>query len=311
MSLQYQQDNSGGSGDPGRQPGEAQGGVSGQPQKAVKPTSRIHPRVLPLLNSVRPSDLRDSLADVFSGISHLLDRLGAVEEVLKSEEPPQSAIPLFDLFQEASRSFLVLLERAAARVYGAKDDFSDVLDYTYFAIRHELRRVYESELLVVDAGQSPGHLHAEMLRAHGLLTTCLQQSYVTIAQVLDRQVSAADLFRDVKLRYEQSVILYEQLGLLSELAKRAEKDKDPHARPALRKALRIFSTEYLHLLMYRDWAEFERFSDSIFASRNEAEQKPLLHQFGNYLGMLMEHVRMRAVLGAGAAAPRLAPPPSP
>jgi len=119
-----------------------------------------------------------------------------------------------------------------------------------------------------------------------------------IENVLDSvhpQIQETDLFSDVRLRREQSKVLYRHLLLLNALIVRAEREKDIHSHTALSKGLKIFVTEYIHLLMYRDWAEFEAIADRILNAKDAQELGPLLRQFSSYLETLIGHVRTRAV----------------
>lgn len=265
----------------------------------VESPTRIHPLVLLLLDRLQPAELQQLVAGLFESLSRLLDRLTLIESVLISAHPPQAALPLFHFLHEAADVFLMRLESESARPDIAGDELAEVLDGTCFALRHELRRVYEKEVLVVDVGQPTGQLRSELLRAHALLTNCLQQTYVNVARVFDKDTQATDLFTDVRLRREQSKVLYRHLLLLNALLTRAEREKDPYSYLALSKGLRIFVSEYMHLLMYKDWPEFEAITDSVLKTNNVAELSPLLGHFGSYLETLIRHVRLRAVFVEG------------
>lgn len=242
-----------------------------------------------------------SVASIFDELTGLLDRLRQIEETLAQDESLQPAHSLFDSLDESSRALLVQIETAAAQAGGIDGELADALDGTSFAIRHELRRVFETELLLVDSGQPQPQLRAEMTRAHGLLTNCLQQSVYTIARFFDPQLTPAELFSDVKLRQEQSVTLHEQLCALLEIVSRAETEMSLNSCLAAVKGSKVFGVKYLHFLMYRDWAEFESFADKISSAHNAVEMQPLLHQFARYLETLINHVGMRAALTARPA----------
>jgi hypothetical protein len=264
--------------------------------KDVPLYSGSHPIIARIVNR-SATRLRRPVAMIFNGLEQLLGQLRTIEEVLLAQnERPQAAIPLFEDFYATSRSVLADVEATAARTEKYKRTLAEALDGTSFAIEHEIRRVFELELLVVDAGQPPQQFRAEMMRAYGLLANCIQQSICTIAQVFNPELTINDLFSDTKQRQEESVALYEQLWLLLRLICRAETEKNLSTYLALKKGMNVFRKEYLHFLMYKDWAELENFADKIGAAQNPDEIQAQLHLLGSYVETLIGHVRMRAVL---------------
>lgn len=263
------------------------------------PCAGLHSMLHALLDELRPPALRQTVASVFDDFIGMLDLLRSIEEALLLAEHLRDAISLFDVLHERSLSLVVQIEAEAARVGQINHELSDVLDGTCFALRHELRRVFETELLCLDVGQPRQQLRAELLRAHGLLANCLQQSVVTIAQVFDSRLTIDDLFSDIKRRREQSEVLYDQLRILLALVLRAEDEKNINTYLALQKGFKIFGTQYMHYLMYKDWAEFENFSEVISSTQSAVELRPILHRVATYLKTLIGHVSMRAVLAEG------------
>ena len=61
--------------------------------------------------------------------------------------------------------------------------------------------------------------------------------------------------------------------------------------------LKAFREEFLHILMYRDWEEFENFIDEIVSTYQAMEDLThVLHRFTCYLEPLLKQVGMRDVL---------------
>lgn len=267
----------------------------------VRPTGGATATLLPpplrtVLAGIEPLPVRAAVADLCYGLVQLLAYLHAAEQSLHAVREQGPVLLLFNLVHERARSLLIYVRTRAARTEGAPEQLGTVLDGVTFAVQHELRRVFEGELVAAGADQSAPRFRAEALRAHGLLVNCFQQSLVTIAQVFDPAITGAQLFSDYRQRQEQSFVLYEELWRLTRLAQRAESERGLHAYFALVKGLKTFRAGCLHYLMYRDWAEFEGFIERITGAKNAVELRPVLQQFNCYLETLIAHVRMRAVL---------------
>jgi hypothetical protein len=52
----------------------------------------------------------------------------------------------------------------------------------------------------------------------------------------------------------------------------------------------------LHDLMYRDWGEFERFSDALITSKDSLESRTVLRKFVSFLDVLVAEVSKRSAL---------------
>jgi hypothetical protein len=90
-------------------------------------------------------------------------------------------------------------------------------------------------------------------------------------------------------------VLCEALGILIERVNRAESQRDVDSYFSLIEGLAVFES-FMHYLMFRDWAEVQKFMEEITAARTEFQLWPLLKQFAAYLDTLHCHVRMRSVL---------------
>ncbi|HYO91076.1 MAG TPA: hypothetical protein VEQ40_05540, partial [Pyrinomonadaceae bacterium] len=166
-------------------------------------------------------------------------------------------------------------------------------DSTIFAFNHELKRV--RTLTILNSEQPIEQMRTEFARAHGLLRNCTQQTIISIAVNFEPSITGAQLFDDFKLKLEQSVVLCEALSILNERVTRAESLRDMDSYFALIEGLSMFES-FMHYLMFRDWAEVQRFIEDISAARTEYQLWPLLKQFLAYLDTLHSHVMMRSVL---------------
>src|ERR1700752_5444225 len=100
------------------------------------------------------------------------------------------------------------------KVATGSDRLHDVLDGITYGITHDLRRIFESELVRGVTEQSIPIVYGKILHAHGLLTNCFQQSTITLLQIFKPTVDGAKLFNDVELRLQQSLTLCKDLSSL-------------------------------------------------------------------------------------------------
>ena len=253
-----------------------------------------HEKIAGILERIEPASLRAVMSDVFKKLSDSLDYLDLMESCLRSDETLPKSHLVIRLVEEKAESLIFLIETQAKSDGGVTRDIYDLLDGTSFAIRHELKRVSELPLSYDAARIS--ECRAQLARANGLLRNCFQQSVISLAVAFDSSITGSELFGDLKLKHEQSILLLEALKILGDQVGMAEQDRSLDSYFALTEGLKLFEQGYMSYLMYRDWAEFELLSGRVAASRTEAELWPLLHQFGRYIETLTCHVEMRAVL---------------
>jgi hypothetical protein len=256
----------------------------------------LPPALAALAARIEPAELREPLAGTLRGLARLLDYLRLIEKTLGEGAHPQNALVIFKLVRAKTETLVADLRAQAVRAEGRHGALADVLDGTCFALRHELRRAFESQALAGAPNLTAARARADLFRAHGLLLNCFQQSLVSIARVFEPRLTGVQLFDDFKEKQEQAVRLYEGLCELMSLARRAEREGGLRPYLELRKALRAFRAERMHHLMYKDWAEFDSFVQRISTVRQAAELAQLLHQFACYVETLAGHVRMRGVL---------------
>jgi hypothetical protein len=162
---------------------------------------------------------------------------------------------------------------------------------------HELRRVFAGEL----TRGRPRTTAGLVIRACGLVENCLQQSVITLAKAVDPSVTGVEIFEDYRERRESSLALRRELGTLAELiATAGSRETSVLGNVSVLRHVRRFRYEHMHLLMYRDWEQFERFADALEENYESVETfRKLLHTFSCYLTTLHGQVCLRAVLSDG------------
>jgi hypothetical protein len=171
------------------------------------------------------------------------------------------------------------------------------LDTTSFALKHELRRVYEVEAKGLGEPGSPQFSRLALARAYGLMQNCFQQSVITLVQVFNPTLEAEELFEEYKARGEQSLILRRELSALLQKVRGVTKESGVLQMLNVINSMKRFRLETMHFLMYKDWEGFEAFVEEITTTYDETGNIDyVLNKFAPYLEALINHVNMRAVL---------------
>jgi hypothetical protein len=253
----------------------------------------LNRRLNEVLARIEPPSLQESVSELISRMVDLLDYLNLLEACLKSDETLLSSHVIFKSLHEKSREIIAEIENKAKLSEGVSATLGGLYDSTIFAFQHELKRV--RNFTILNPEMPIEQMRTEFTRAHGLLRNCTQQTIISIAVTFDSTLTGDQLFDDFKLKLEQSVVLCEALTILIERLNRAESQKDLDSYFTLIEGMAVFES-FMQYLMFRDWAEVQRFMEEVIAARTEFQLWPLLKQFAAYLDTLHCHVRMRSVL---------------
>jgi hypothetical protein len=253
----------------------------------------LNRRLNEVLARIEPPSLQESVSELFSRLVDLLDYLNLLEACLKSDETLLNSHVIFKSLHEKAKEIIADIEHKAKRADGVSPALDSLYDSTIFAFQHELKRV--RNFIILNPEQPLEQMRTEFTRAHGMLRNCTQQTIISISVIFDSSLTGDQLFDDFKRKLEQSVVLCEALAILIERVNRAESQRDVDSYFALIEALTVFES-FMHYLMFRDWAEVQKFMEEVKEARSEFQLWPLLKQFAAYLDTLHCHVRMRSVL---------------
>jgi hypothetical protein len=255
----------------------------------------LPPRLAELVRGIEPDGLREFMRALFVDIIQLLGRVGSVSGAVENGYSLGGVPRVFEALRKSSYYLLTNIETAELRVDGLPDVLTETLEATGFALRHELRRVFEKELAGVGDQTAP---QRNVLRACALLENCFQQLTISLARSFDAGTSGGALFENYRRRRDQSLALRVELRALLDDVRGVEKAAySVLSSLALLYRVRRFRYEFLHFLMYRDWEDFERFADALeLCYESEVEMKVLLHKLSCYAEALLNQVQMRAVL---------------
>jgi hypothetical protein len=240
---------------------------------------------------------REISQTVLSEMLRFFDWLTRIENNLHKLDTLLESLSLLEVLEFECRSLTDYIDTRAIRAAAGNERLHEVLDGISYGINHDLRRIFERELVRGITEQSIPIVYGKILHAHGLLTNCFQQSTITLLQVFKPNLDASTLFNDVELRLEQSIILCRDLSSLMRFVRLAQANGDPDVLRSVTTRILEFRDGSMQYLMYKDWRGYESLAlEVITAIENNLDPKPLLHRFTCYLEVLYGHVKMRAVL---------------
>lgn len=249
------------------------------------------------INSIQNPELRMVSQTILSEMVRFFTWLARIENNLRKLDTLLESLSLLEVLEFEARSLTDYIDSHAMKVAAGNDRLHEVLDGITYGITHDLRRIFERELVRGVTEHSTPIVYGKILHAHGLLTNCFQQSTITLLQVFNPQIDATLLFNDIESRLKQSLVLCKDLSSLMRFVRLSQANSDPDVLRTVVDRILEFRDGSMHYLMYKDWRGYESLAlEVITAIENNLDPKPLLHRFLCFLELLYGHVKMRAVL---------------
>ncbi len=257
-------------------------------------------QVTNLTKSISIVTLQLAVGKVMTDLVFLLDYLSVVSSDRLEPEGFNEVLSILNTVKDEAYSLVAFIENHAIELAGLDESLSETLDCTAYAIKHEVRRIFDCELAVVRLGQSDQKTYGALLHAQGVLTNCFQQCMLNLVRVFDDSLTGASLFPDWQTRRERSLRLCRDLSDLIQFVHAGEKG----SLFGLPERLASFREGSMQYLMYKDWHQYEIFSDQIIESiRNGDKPLRMLHRLGCYLETLLGHVKARSALADSVLEP--------
>jgi hypothetical protein len=221
--------------------------------------------------------------------------LALVSDALAEDRPLRPFLAIFSLLHEQAEDLSAFL---ASRLSGPA--IPERTRQACEMIRQSLdsvnRRVFERELPSVAAQMDPSVIYTRMENGHGLLRHGCQNAIAILVQSLDERIEARMLFPAMAEGIQQGQRLRADLWeLRHDLIREIEKATGLDLNCVLERIARFRETS-LRFLMYQDWGEFERCSESLITAANDVDARALLRKFVGFLETLLQEVAKRNVL---------------
>lgn len=271
--------------------------VDSQTQVQREVQANLQHEVDLVIQRIYNPNLREISQTILGEMLRYFNWLTVIENNLQKLDTLLESLSLLEVLEFDARSLTDFIDTRAIKLAAGNERLLDVLDGISYGITHDLRRVFERELVRGVTEQSIPIVYGKILHAHGLLTNCFQQSTITLLQVFNPALDASKLFNDYELRLQQSLILCKDLSSLMRFVRLAQAKDDPDVLRSVTARILEFRDGSMQYLMYKDWRGYESLAlEVITAVENNLDPKPLLHRFICYLEVLYGHVKMRAVL---------------
>ena len=255
----------------------------------------MQPQLRAVVEGIEPAETREFVAGVFEDLRRLLGYLDSVRSVTEAGGTADDAYFIFEALRCEALAAAGGLDYFCA-CQPAPTELSEELERMSFALRHELKAVFERILPCALAGEAGSHAKD----AHDLLRNCFEQSTVSLARLYRPGVDAAELFEDIRERRDNSLRLYEDLAALLRGARYAEWHEDPEALALFTSRLELFREESMQHLMEKDRQTCDGFIDGLALPQTRRAARLHLHRFACYLGILLKHVSILSVLADSA-----------
>jgi len=261
----------------------------------------MQPQLLSILESIRQDGTREFVRCVFEDLRRLLGYLDGVKEAVAAGGPADHAHFIFEAMRCEALATAGGLDYFCACLE-APDALSEELERVSFAVRHELRAVFERLLPAAQAASDAGEARTLLAEAHDLMRNCFEQSTVSLARAFRADMDAADIFEDIRAKRDNSLRLYEDLDALLRSARYAEWHDGAEALVNFSERLELFRAESMRHLMQKDQETCQDFIDGLTLPllSNRRSLRLYMHRFTCYLEILLKHVSMRSVLAETA-----------
>lgn len=239
---------------------------------------------------------RTTLLSVASRLSRILRSLRIISRMLHRDEPLKPCLLIFCSIYEQIRSLTEYINNILSRSKDEQAEFYGLLDGASYMASLELKKAYNQELAGIVGLRSAPSVYARVESAYALLNDSFQEILTSFARLLEPGIGTSDLFPEFQHKLAESLLLRSHLSQALAAVQSAEQDPAKERIENLRNLLKIFLSEPVEFLFYKDRESVERFCEEVHAANDNKDLVPILHRFAAYLETLFRQVSMRTVL---------------
>ncbi len=254
------------------------------------------PDVFRQLVDSRPIGEQSDLWLILPRFAKILKWLSVVGRMLRNDEPLKPALLIFSRVYEQIQELIGYINNRLLRFPNEESELFGSLDGAAYTASIELKKVFSQELIGLVGIRPAPAVYARIETSYALLSDSFQQTLVAFAQMIDPTINARKIFPNFQTKFEQSVILRNDLWQILKTVQQTEHNPNQAIIESLNKHLTRFLNHSLEFLFYKDKETVERFVEEILITKNKKDLVPILHRFGAYLETLFGQVNMRAVL---------------
>ncbi|MBI4455833.1 MAG: hypothetical protein HY644_08040 [Acidobacteria bacterium] len=245
------------------------------------------------LLSVGSAEMRLETTALFARICRILMTARYVTEGLRIDFNYKAFLALFLHLRTQGNILIRRLQQWLARWELLAPGGSEAIAPLMFALKLEMRRVFQQELLEIEKEGRIEVAYARLEDAAGVLWNCYQNVFISLARAFNPGFDEYQIFSNLASRETESVCVYNDLCTIREMVALALESR-PEADELLR-SLGVFRETSMRYLMFKDWGLLESFIDRLRVSSGD-ESMSLLGRFLVFLDTLILSVEKRAAL---------------
>lgn len=253
-----------------------------------------NPQISGMVRSIRDKAIRQTVSLVLLQLHRFLRYLALIRKALKQDRPLSRYLVLFSLFHAEMEDLAKLLRSGFANARSG-DPLLNSIDLILHSLKAETRRVFRMELVGAAYESDPSSLYAKIENSHGLLRNCYQSSIFNLVQAFDRKVEVQELYPSMLEGLREAETLRRDLWDLHRFMADALDSTEQIDLVKVMERIGRFRESSLCFLMYRDWGEFERFSEALITAGNQVEIRMQMRTFVSFLEILVQEVSKRSV----------------
>ncbi len=253
-----------------------------------------------VLRAIDDDTVRQDVALAFLWLFRLLHYLKTIHRELSESRTLRHSLAMFSLLHAEMEQLADFMRVRFLKNKDAGHNLKNAAELAAFSVRVESRRVFERELVFILRQSDPASIYAKIENSHGMLRNCYQSCVVTLAQAFDREFDGKAAFPSMMENLQRAQKLRQDLWTLRQYLRDVLQSRSTPETNSIVERLAAFRESSLHLLMYRDWGEFERLSDCLITATVPLDVRTLLRKFVTFLETLLAEVSKRSVLKESA-----------
>jgi hypothetical protein len=250
-----------------------------------------------ILRSISDDSVRRNVVLVLLYLFRFLKYLKIVSADLKRDRPLQHNLVIFSLLHEEMENLHGFLKTRFVKSREAGRSLKSGAELIAYSLKTESQGVLSRELTFISRESDAANIFAKIENSHGLLRNCFQSCIVTLVQSIDKTFDGAAVFPSRTERLVTGEKLRQDLWDLRQWLLSFLENKEDLDSTIIIERLASFRDASHQSLMYRDWAEFESFTDALTTSGNFIETRTCIRKFVSYLEALIQEVSKRSIFG--------------
>ena len=251
--------------------------------------------LMEVLRSIPDEQVRRNTALALLYLFRFLKYLNLVYEDMKYDRTLRHHLVLFSLLHEEMENLSQFLKTRLLKGKDPGRELRSAAELVAYSLQTESRRVLSRELVFISREMDPANIYARIENSHGVLQNCCQGSILRLVGAIDKKFDEESLFPKRAERIAVAERIRQDLWDLRKwLVDVLENDTAPDADRIIER-LMAFKEKTLHSLMYRDWAGFEIFMETLAISNSSSEILARMRKFVNFIEDLIQEVSKRGI----------------